>query len=347
MAVDFKDYYEILGVPRNASAEEIRRAFRKLAREYHPDVARDKRQAEEKFKEINEAHEVLSDPDKRRQYDELGMTWGRGAEFRPPPGWQQQARRTRFGRADGPTFEFRFSGTGFSDFFEQFFGSMAGARGRSGEHASWREDFAGSSRGRDTEADLMVTLEEVARGAVRPVTVQRSTTCNECEGTGRSRRQLCPVCGGAGRIVKTERYQVKIPPGVREGQRLRLAGRGEEGTANGRAGDLYLRVRLAKHPDFRFENDRLYHDLNLAPWEAVLGATVSVPTLAGHVQIRIPPGTQTGHQLRLRERGLPRHGARPDDLYVVVHVQVPERLGPAERALWEKLAQDSTFRPRD
>jgi curved DNA-binding protein len=347
MAVEFKDYYETLGVPRNASPEEIRRAFRKLAREYHPDVAKNKKQAEEKFKEINEAHEVLSDLDKRRKYDELGANWKHGAEFRPPPGWQQQTRRPRSSGAGGQEFDFQFGGTGFSDFFEQFFGTMAGGRAGFGSRPAWSEDLEDRSRGRDTEADLMVTLEEVARGAVRPITVQRPVACDRCDGTGRTRRQVCSACHGSRQIVRTESYQVKLPPGVREGQRLRLAGRGEEGSGKGQAGDLYLRVRLAKHPDFRVENDNLYHDLSLAPWEAVLGATVSVPTLTGKVQIRIPPGTQSGQQLRLRGHGLPRHNGGHDDLYVVTHVQVPGRVSPAERTLWEKLARDSTFRPRD
>jgi curved DNA-binding protein len=318
MPVQYKDYYETLGVPRTASADELKKSFRKLARQYHPDVARDKKKAEEKFKEINEAYEVLSDPDKRKKYDELGANWKSGANFRPPSGWEHFSGGQTFRGRDGggEDFETHFGGTGFSDFFEQLFGSRmrggAGGFGRSPNFAE--EDFA--ERGRDVEGDIMVTLEEAARGSIRSVSVRHGS--------------------------RTETHQVKIPAGVTEGQRLRIAGRGEHGSGGGVAGDLYLRVRLAKHPDFEVDDHHLIHEAELAPWEAALGAEISVPTLTGRVNIKIPAGTQSGQKLRVRGRGLPPSG----DLLVVTKIVVPAKIPEAEKKLWEQLKRESKFNPR-
>ena len=313
MGVQYKDYYKTLGVPRGASEADLKKSFRKLAREFHPDVAKDKKKAEEKFKEINEAYEVLSDPAKRKKYDELGADWKSGADFRPSGG---QPRGFRGGRSA----DFEFGGTGFSDFFEQMFGAHGrGGTGGMDSRGMRAEDFA--TRGQDVEGDLMVTLDEVLHGSVRPVTVQHET--------------------------KTQTHQVKIPVGVTEGQRLRVAGRGGAGGAGGPAGDLLLRVRLAKHPDFEVVERNLIYEAELAPWEAVLGADISVPTLGGKVSIKIPPGTQNGQKLRVRGRGLPQHVGEQGDLIVVTRVAVPIRLSEAERKLWEQLARDSNFKPRD
>jgi curved DNA-binding protein len=345
MAVKFKDYYEVLGVPRTASDEEIKKAFRKLARQHHPDVAKNKKEAEERFKEVNEAYEVLGDPAKRKKYDELGANWKAGAEFRPPPGWETFSGGSFAGtRGQEGGFEFQFGGTGFSDFFEQLFGSMGRGRGFEGHTGFAEENLA--ERGRDIEGDILVTLEEAERGSVRSVSVRHQTPCESCDGAGGRRRAICRACGGTGRINKTDQYQVKIPAGVTEGQRLRLAGRGEAGLAGAAAGDLFLRVRLAKHPDFEVEGHDLVHETELAPWEAVLGAQVSVPTLAGQVNIKIPPGTQTGQRLRVRRRGLRDREGERGDLYVVVSVQLPSRVNDRERALWEQLARESGFNPR-
>jgi len=325
MPVQYKDYYEILGVPRSAGDAEIKKAFRKLAREHHPDVAKDKKRAEEKFKEINEAYEVLSDPAKRKKYDELGANWKSGADFHPPPGWEGFSRGQGFrGRgAGGQEFEFHFGGTGFSDFFEQLFGSrMRG--GGFGSRGGFPEEEELAERGRDIEGDIMVTLEEALRGSVRAVNVRR------------------PV----GRSIKTETYQVRIPPGVTEGQKLRVAGRGEAGSSGGEAGDLYLRVRLAKHPDFEVEDHDLIYESELAPWEAVLGAEISVPTPDGRVNIKIPPGTQSGQKLRVRGRGLPTRGGARGDLFVVTRIEVPAKVSDPERKLWEQLGRESRFNPR-
>jgi curved DNA-binding protein len=325
MPVQYKDYYESLGVPRTASADEIKKAFRKLARQYHPDVAKDKKRAEEKFKEINEAYEVLSDPAKRNKYDELGPNWKSGAEFRPPPGYENFGGGRTYSRGGGANaqgFEFEFGGTGFSDFFEQLFGSrMRG--GGFGQHGNFAQEEP-AERGRDVEGDIMVTLQEATRGSVRSVNVRHNI----------------------GRSIKTETHQVKIPPGVTEGQKLRLAGRGEAGAHGGTAGDLYLRVRLAKHPDFDVEDHNLIHEAELAPWEAVLGAEIFVPTLDDRVKIKISPGTQGGQKLRVRGRGLPQRDGSHGDLIVVTRIAVPENISDAEKKLWEQLKRESKFNPR-
>jgi curved DNA-binding protein len=342
MSVEYKDYYKILGVSRTASEDEIRKAFRKLARQYHPDVAKNKKEAEERFKEINEANEVLSDPEKRKRYDALGANWKQGAEFRPPPGWESfggGSRGRRAGRGHGGV-EFEFGGTGFSDFFEQIFG------GRGGRDSFRFDQETMSSRGRDLEADIMVTLEEAQAGSVRSISLRREIACGHCEGTGVSGRRPCPRCGGSGQVTHTETHQVKIPPGVMEGQRLRVGGKGESGSGGGAAGDLFLTVRLAGHPDYRVEGGNLFYDLDLTPWEAVLGTSVSVPTLEGEVSIKIPAGTQTGQRLRVRGRGLGKEGAR-GDLFVVARVQVPDTITDHERSLWEQLGRESSFKPRE
>lgn len=352
MAVKFKGYYEVLGVARNASEDDIKKAFRKLARKHHPDVAKNKKDAEEKFKEINEAYEVLSDPAKRKKYDELGADWKAGAEFRPPPGWESFAG-TPFGRARdgrGGDSEFHFSGTGFSDFFEQLFGSRGRGGGRSQDgfgHTRFFTDQELAERGPDIEGDILVTLEDAAHGSVRKVSVQHAVGCEPCGGTGVRNQRACASCGGSGRVSKTEQYQVRIPPGVTEGQRLRLAGRGEAGAGGSAAGDLFLRVRLARHPDFEVEEHNLIYDAQLAPWEAVLGTQISVPTVDRRVSIKIPPGTQNGRRLRVRGQGLPRAGNARGDLFVVARVQLPERVTESERALWEQLARESKFNPRE
>ena len=346
MAVQFKDYYEVLGVPRKASDAEIKKAFRKLAREHHPDVAKNKRTAEEKFKEINEAYEVLGDPAKRKKYDELGADWKSGAEFRPPPGWQTFTGRPFTGtRARGGGFEFHFGGTGFSDFFEQVFGSAGRGQSGFGQTVFTQQDVA--ERGRDVEGDIMVSLEEAVRGSVRTVSVRHAKGCEHCSGSGERVGRACNVCEGSGQVPKVNKYQVKIPAGVAEGERLRLAGRGEAGTGGGAAGDLYLRVRFAKHPDFDVEDQDLIYEAELAPWETVLGTTISVPTLSGRVNIKIPPGTQNGQKLRLRGRGLSRRDGAPGDLIVGARIQVPGHVSEREKALWEQLARESRFNPRD
>jgi curved DNA-binding protein len=313
MAVQFRDYYETLGVSKTANEDEIRSAFRKLARKYHPDVAKDKKTAEEKFKQINEAYEVLSDPEKRRKYDQLGENWNQPGGFQPPPQWGAGQPGGGFHRGSGENggVEFEFGGTGFSDFFEAFFG---GGRGRSAFGGfGQRETMA--ERGSDVEADIMVTLEEALHGSTRQVSLRRAGS------------------------TKTETYQVRIPRGVREGQRIRLAGQGEASERGGKSGDLFLRVRLARRPDFSVEGSDLVHEVKIAPWQAVLGDELIVPTLEGNARLKLPSGTQGGQRFRLRERGLPGVSGQRGDLYVVVQIALPKKLTEREREIWEQLAR--------
>jgi curved DNA-binding protein len=322
MAVRFQDYYETLGVARTAPAEEIKQAFRRLARLHHPDVAKNKVTGEAKFKEINEAYEVLGDPEKRRRYDELGPDWREGGRGPFAPGGGRGDAHPAGGAAD-----FEFSGTGFSDFFESFFsgrpGDPASARGPARRGRAERES---ARPGGDIEADLLVTLEEALRGAQRKVTLRR------------------PAMDGA--AERTDTYQVKIPAGLREGQRIRLAGQGGPGRGGAPMGDLYLRVRFARHPDLRVEGDDIHCDLDLAPWEAVLGAKATVPTLAGATTLRVPPGTTAGTRLRVRGQGLPREDGIRGDHYATVRLVTPEQVTAEERVLWEQLARLSPFQPR-
>src|SRR5881409_153351 len=313
MAVQFRDYYETLGVSKTASEDEIKSAFRKLARKYHPDVAKDKKTAEEKSKQINEAYEVLSDPEKRHKYDELGANWNQPGGFQPPPGWgggAQPGRFYQYGGTDGGV-EFEFGGTGFSDFFEAFFG---GGRGRSA-FGGFGGRPATAERGSDVEADIMVTLEEALHGSTRTVSLRRAGS------------------------NKVETYQVKIPRGVHEGQRIRLAGQGEAGARGGKSGDLFLRVRLARHPDFSVEGSDLIHEVKIEPWRAVLGSELKVPTLEGNVRLKIPAGTQGGQRFRLRERGLSGISGKRGDLYVVAQINIPKKITEREKEIWGELAK--------
>jgi curved DNA-binding protein len=299
LAVGFRDYYEVLGVPRGAGDEEIRSAYRKLAREYHPDVNKDPG-AEDRFKEVSEAYEVLRDPEKREKYDRLGSNWRAGEDVSGASGF---GGGFRGGGAQGFG-----DGDGFSDFFESFFG---GRRGGS-------PGFEGfSMRGGDQEAPLEVTLEEAARGGKRRISLA----------DGRD-------------------FEVQIPPGVRDGQKIRLAGQGGEGASGGPAGDLYLRVRIKRHPRFRREGDDLVVEIPVAPWEAALGATVPVPTLDGSAKVKVPAGSSSSRRLRLKGEGMPGPGGRKGDLYASVRIVVPKKLEKRERELFEELAAVSRFDPR-
>jgi len=319
MAVKYKDYYSVLGVGRNASQDAIQKAYRKLARKYHPDVNKDP-SAEEKFKEISEAYEVLRDPEKRKRYDMLGSNWKAGQDFRPPPGWDMGDIRFDFGPG-GRKSSGAFGG--FSDFFEALFGSFGVAGAGPGSATM------GMMRGADHEATIRVTLEDLYRGGRKSVRLTSHP--------GR------PGGAGAGR---TKSYDVTIPKGILPGQKIRLAGQGGEPRGGGQPGDLLLKVELARHPRFRLEGRDIYFDLRLAPWEAALGAKVTVPTLDGQVTLNVPPGTSSGKKLRLRGKGLPNPRGAAGDLYAVVSVEVPSKLSPRERELFEQLKRESDFKPR-
>jgi len=327
MSVDYKDYYKILGVPKDASAEDIKKAFRKLARKYHPDVAKDTPDAEEKFKEINEAYEALGDPEKRKKYDELGPNWKHAHHGAPGGAWSQT--RT-YRRGDGGTTqEFHFEGSGFSDFFESLFGRHARPEyGAGGFGAEGFEQGATEfhMHGQDIERDLLVTLNESLNGSVRSITMLR----------------IDPKTG----TQSPKTFRVRIPKGVTEGRLIRVPGKGGEAMGQGKPGDLYLRVKLAKHPDFRARGANLYHELAVAPWEAALGADVAVPTLEGSVTIKIPPGTDTGAQLRVRGKGLAESQDVRGDLIVTVTIHNPKTASDEEMALWKQLAEISNFQPR-
>lgn len=340
MAVRYHDYYETLGVARTASQDEIQRAYRKLARKYHPDV-NSAAEAEAKFKEINEANEVLKDPEKRKKYDTLGPNWQEGQEFTPPPGWQHfEFRRYPdrdfggdFGGASGETADFDSGGFrtgrgGFSNFFETLFGQgfggfAEGTRTAQAGAGQW------SSRGQDREADITVSLEDAYRGAARTISLQ------------------IVEAGPDGRPQRTSKqYQVKIPAGVTDGAPLRLAGQGGAGVGAGKPGDLFLRIHIAPHPIFRLDGRDLLVTVYIAPWEAALGAKVEVPTLDGPVSMTLPPGTQGGQRFRIRAKGLAYEGGNRGNLYATVHVAVPKTLSAEEKALFEQLKTTSSFQPR-
>jgi curved DNA-binding protein len=329
MAVEYKDYYRVLGVTPKATDDEIKKAFRALARKYHPDVAKDKKSAEEKFKEINEANEVLSNPESRKKFDELGADWKAGAESRSSPG--RAGGRSAGRGAQGGEDEFEFEGTGFSDFFEQFFGGRAGQpRGASPfgaqGFANRREEPEAALRGRDIQGDILITLDEVLNGAMRAISVRRANAR-----TGQE---------------ETETYQVRIPKGVQAGQTIRVSGKGGEGANGGQAGDIYLRVRYAQNPDWEVSGSDLIGHLELAPWEAVLGATVPVRTFDGSLSVKVPAGFRQGQKLRFRGKGLPVGADKRGDLYVEASIQIPSQISKEEERLWKELAVASVFNPR-
>jgi curved DNA-binding protein len=336
MAVQFRDYYEVLGVSKTASEDEIRTAYRKLARKYHPDVNPGDKSAEDKFKELNEAYEVLSDPEKRKRYDALGPNWKAGEEFRPPPGWE--GANVEYGDF-GDMFGGGRGATGFSDFFEALFGGRRARRGGAG--------FA--LRGQDIEAEIALTLEETHRGVKRSISLQMTEPCPDCRGIGsKDGKTACPTCRGAGGIGRPKTIEVTIPTGVRDGSVIRLAGQGEPGANGAPPGDLFLRVRLQPHRLFSVVGDNdIQIELPVAPWEAALGANISVPTLSGRVEMKIPAGAQGGQRLRLRGQGLNRRGGGSGDQYVKLKIVIPPKATPKERELFEKLAAESRFNPRE
>jgi curved DNA-binding protein len=305
MAVGYRDYYEILGVQRGAKDDEIRGAYRRLARQYHPDINKEQG-AEDRFKEISEAYEVLRDPAKRARYDRVGPNWRAEDDASRPQGFEGSAGGFGDVRVDFG------DGANFGDFFDAMFGARAG---RSGRGRAGFEGFA--MRGTDHEAELELSLEEAAAGGRRQLSF----------GDGRS-------------------YDVRIPAGVRDGQRIRLAGEGGSGQAGGPSGDLFLRVRLRPHPRLRLDGRNLHTDVTVAPWEAALGATVDVPTLQGSAKVKVPAGSSSGRQLRLRGQGFPGPRGGHGDLYATVQIAVPKHLSERERELFEELAAVSNFDPR-
>jgi curved DNA-binding protein len=310
--MEYKDYYQILGVPREASPDEIKRAYRKLARKYHPDVSKEP-DAEARFKEVAEAYEVLKDPQKRTAYDQLGAEWRAGHEFRPPPGWEAEVDFGRGGFTRGAHH--------FSDFFEALFGRDVDTAHGGARRTHFR------APGDDQQAKLSLTLEDAYHGASRTVHLQ------------------VPEMDDQGRIIMRPRsLQVRVPAGVTQGQQIRLPGQGGPGLGGGPAGDLYLEVDLQPHPQYRVDGRDLRFELPVTPWEAALGARIAVPTLGGQVHLRIPPGARSGQKLRLRHRGLP--GRTPGDQYVVLQIVTPPADSDAKREFYRTMARTMPFNPR-
>jgi curved DNA-binding protein len=309
--MQFRDYYEVMGVPRDAKPEDIKRAYRQLARKYHPDVSKEP-DAEERFKELGEAYEVLKDPEKRAAYDQLGSRWKEGQEFRPPPDW-----------------DFHFEGGpqagGFSDFFDTLFGGAAGGAGRARGSAR-RSAFRG--RGADRQAQIAITVEEAFSGTTRNLSLEQV----EHDQTGRP-------------VRRTRQLNVKIPAGVTEGSQIRLAGQGDPGIGGGPSGDLFLRVQLLPHRLFTVQGKDVSVELPVTPWEAALGEKVRVPTLSGQVDLRIPKGSQSGRQLRLKGKGLP--GSPPGDQHVIVRIVTPAAESSAQEEFYRKMAEVLPMNPRE
>ncbi len=312
--MQFKDYYQTLGLPREATADDLKKAFRKLARKYHPDVSKEP-DAELRMTELNEAYAVLSDPEKRAAYDQLGRDYQPGQDFRPPPDWDAG---------------FEFSGQGFSaheaadysDFFAELFGRMGAApSGGRHAHAGFR------AQGEDHHAKVLLDLEDAFRGAVRQISLR------------------VPKLDAQGRVqLSTRTLNVKIPRGVRAGQVIRLAGQGATGMGGGPAGDLLLEVQFKPHPRFRADGRDLHLTLPVTPWEAALGAMVRVDLPEGSVKVRIPEGTQSSRQLRVRGQGIP--GDTPGDLLLDIRVVLPPASTPKARELYETMARELAFDPR-
>jgi curved DNA-binding protein len=310
--MEFKDYYEIIGVPRDATPDDIKRAYRRLARKHHPDVSKDP-QAEARFKQLGEAYEVLKDPVKRAAYDRLGADWKAGQDFRPPPDWATGFETPGGGAPPGDTAD-------FSDFFEALFGHgfSAGRGARASLHA----------QGEDRHARVFIDLKDAYSGATRAITLH------------------VPEVDGQGRVSMRERtLNVTFPRGVRPGQVLRLAGQGGPGLGQGKAGDLYLEVAFRPHPRYRVDERDVYLDLPVAPWEAALGAAVKVPTPDGMVELKVPAGSTARSKLRLKGRGIP--GSTPGDLYVVLQIVLPPADDEAARTFYRDMAAKfSSFDPR-
>jgi len=292
--MEYKDYYEILGVPKDVSKENLKKSYRKLARKYHPDVSKEA-DAEAKFKELGEAYEVLKDPEKRAQYDQFGSNYKNGQSFTPPPGWGQQGGAAGAGN--------------FSSFFDSMFGGGMGGGG---------DNFY--AKGDDVKTKITISLEDAFQGAKK--TIRRPSGSNQ-----------------------TGTLNVKIPAGITTGKKIRLSGQGLAGMGGSNPGDLFLEIAIAPHAHYRLEDKDIYLDLPLAPWEAALGAKVTVPTLAGKINLKIPAGAKSGQKMRLKGRGLPSKEA--GDQFVVLQIMTPPADTDAAKQLYQQMAEELNFNPRE
>jgi len=317
--MEYKDYYKILGVERSASQDDIKRAYRKLARTYHPDVNKEAG-AETKFKDAGEAYEVLKDPEKRAAYDELGANWQQGQQFRPPPNWDAGFEFSGGGYTDADASQ-------FSDFFEGLFGRAraGGARGGGAAGGFARREF--HAPGEDHHAKIVIPLRDAYTGAKREITLR------------------VPELDDSGHVaLKNRTLSVAIPKGIREGQHIRLAGQGSPGIGKGQPGDLYLEVTFAPDPHFRVEGKDVYLDLPVAPWEAALGASVKVPTPEGAVMLKIPPGSTKGRTMRLKGKGIP--GKPPGDMHAILKIELPPADTDKAKELYKEMERELPFNPR-
>ena len=322
-----KDFYDLLEVPRTASEKEIRTAYRKLARKHHPDVNPNDRASEARFKEINAANEVLSDPEKRKKYDKYGDRWEMADQIEEN---QRRGSPAGWARHGGPNTTFSSSDGGdFGSIFENIF-----RRERSGPRG-----HAAPRRGQDVETPVEASLEEAYRGTTRVLNLQSPEPCKTCGGTGEVAGAICHTCEGMAQVTRTRRIEVKVPQGVKTGSRVRVAGEGQPGVNGGPTGDLYLVVTVQPHNRFERKGDDLTIDAPVPYYAAVLGGEVEVSTMTGRVALRIPELTQNGRQIRLKGKGMPVLGkpGEAGDLFVRVHIQLPEHLSPEERQHFESL----------
>ena len=319
-----KDYYQTLGVGRNASEKEMKQAYRRLARKYHPDLNPGDKSAEAKFKEITATYEVLSDPEKRKKYDQFGDQWEYAEQFAKSGG--QERVRWDFNRG-GTTFEYGDL-SGFGDIFSSLFGdSGVGSRMR-----------RGSQRGQDVESTIEVSLEEAYHGSMRVIQLQIEEPCTACGGTGRVGNRVCTICNGAGGKVIPKRLEVKIPAGVRDGSRIRIAREGGPGRAGGNKGDLYLVAKVLPHKLFERKGDDLYTEVSVPLATAILGGEVGLPTLNGNLSLKIPPETQNGRVFRMAGKGMPQLGNNKyGNMFAKVKVVLPTNLTEEEKKLFERL----------
>jgi len=313
--MEYKDYYQILGIDRDASEAEIKTAYRRLARKYHPDVSKEA-DAEKKFKEVGEAYEVLKDKQKRQAYDQLGANWKAGQNFNPPPGWEDIFAGAGVG---GNASSAGFGASGFSDFFESMFGGGFAQGGGGFQQPGGFNQGGFQSKGADQHANISISLEDAFQGAKKNIRLGGS------KGNGRN-------------------LDVKIPAGITSGKRIRLAGQGSPGAGRGPNGDLYLEVTITPHRIFKTDGKNVLLDLPIAPWEAVLGAKVKVPTLAGRVETKIPEGSQSGKKLRLKNRGL--KGSPVGDQIVTLQIVMPENINQEDKKYFEDMAERFAFDPR-
>lgn len=336
MATSERDYYAVLGVSRTATPDEIKKAYRRLARQYHPDLhsGSKKTEMEKKFKELNEANEVLGDPDKRKKYDRYGHRWQEAEAY--------EKAREQAGAGQGGASGFHWrqgsaqdEGQDFGDFFENLF-QRGGGRTQAGRSGPF-EGFA--IQGEDLETTVRLTLREVLSGVSRRVQLSEPVPCPTCGGTGRQRGKLCPTCGGTGTRTEVRTIDVKIPPGVQDGTRVRVAGKGSPGHNGGKPGDLYLLVHIEPHPVFQRQGADLLVQLPVYAWEAALGAEVLAPTLTDPVRVKVPPGSRAGAKLRLKGKGLPKPAGGHGDLFFTLQIVLPPSMADEERKLYEELAR--------